>query len=85
MSRQFLYRSGYTVIVPDDVPKPTPLACPVCDLVMSTRDDLIAYARWQCCEWCERMWVQGKRDRWREGWRPDPDVVVATLKGLGMC
>lgn len=78
-------RSGYVLITPTKFTTPTPITCPTCQLVMSTSDDLVSYGKWGCCSWCERMWVQGiNRERWKDGWRPDVDVIDSTLRGLGL-
>lgn len=34
----------------------TPLFCPVCDFVMGTLDDAIAYQENQCCLTCQNQW-----------------------------
>ena len=85
MNKKFIKRDGYIVMTPNDVSDPTPLICPICKLVMSSRDDLISYSKLECCNWCERMWTQGdRRARWHDGWRPNPEHVKATLRGLGL-
>jgi hypothetical protein len=82
--RTIVKRDGYVVVISENAKEPIPLDCPVCNLVMHDIADLVSYDEWKCCSWCERMWVQGKRDEWREGWRPERERVDATLRGLGM-
>jgi len=45
--------------------------CPVCNKYsFSLRDDLYMN-RFDCCFDCYIQFVEGREERWREGWRPD--------------
>ena len=45
--------------------------CPVCDKYsFSTKDDLYMN-KFGCCYECYIGYIQGREERWREGWRPD--------------
>lgn len=83
---RYVDKGDYVVATPDDMSDPTPLTCPTCELIMSSRGDVASYAQFGCCAWCERMWVQGglARARWASGWRPDRSAVRDVLRGMGM-
>lgn len=84
MTRKITKKVGYVIIGDTDASPATPLICPICELAMSTRDDVSSYMHYSCCSWCERMWVDGRNERWQNGWRPSKEAVTATLEGLGM-
>jgi len=45
--------------------------CPVCSAFShSTRDD-VSIVKFQCCYKCYIKWVEGREERWKEGWRPN--------------
>jgi hypothetical protein len=45
--------------------------CPVCGAFShSTRDD-VSLVKFNCCYKCYIKWVEGREDRWKEGWRPN--------------
>ena len=47
--------------------------CPVCDTYsFSGRDDLYMN-KFECCEKCYIQWVEGREERWLEGWRPNKE------------
>ena len=47
--------------------------CPVCDTYsFSGRDDLYMN-KFECCEKCYIQWVEGREERWHDGWRPDKE------------
>ena len=79
-------RDGYIVVTPDDIGTCIPLACPVCNLVMGTREDLSVYSTWSCCTWCKDMFAKGSiaETKWHKGWRPEPEQVESILKSMGM-
>jgi nicotinamide riboside kinase len=44
--------------------------CPVCQAYsFDTRDD-VYMTKFDCCYKCYIQWVEGREDRWSEGWRP---------------
>jgi len=48
--------------------------CPVCDdYSFSTRDD-VYLNKWDCCYRCYVQWVEGREERWEQGWRPALEV-----------
>ena len=45
--------------------------CPVCGAFShSTRDD-VSLVKFDCCYNCYIKWVEGREERWKEGWRPN--------------
>jgi len=45
--------------------------CPVCgEYSFSVRDD-VYFNKWDCCYGCYIRWVEGREERWTEGWRPE--------------
>lgn len=52
-----------------------PLYCPVCQLLMASRDDVMSFSAYQCCNTCEHDWIIGRIDRWIGGWRPDASTI----------
>ena len=66
---------GFVVIVPTDAEPPVPLACPVCHLVMRSRDDEVAWRKHQCCDRCAMFWALPRKSQWDEGWRPTAEQV----------
>lgn len=68
-------RDGFVIIVPVGAEPPVPLACPICDHVLHTRDDESSYAEFSCCERCARLWAHPRREAWKSGWRPTAEQV----------
>jgi len=69
---------GFVVIVPIDAPAPIPLACPLCDHVMRSREDEIGHHDFGCCDRCARTWAHPRRQAWKDGWRPTSDQILAS-------
>ena len=50
--------------------KETNRTCPVCDVYsFRSRDDLYMN-KFECCYSWYIQWVEGREERWQEGWRP---------------
>jgi hypothetical protein len=45
--------------------------CPVCNKFSFYFKDDIYMARYQCCENCFIVYVEGREERWKSGWRPN--------------
>jgi len=58
LSKKLLMRSGNT-------------SCPICTRYDLKARDEIFILRWQCCERCHIKYVDGREERWRQGWRPN--------------
>jgi len=71
--------AGFHVIVPDDVEQAIPFYCGVCDRLLRSRDDELAYQEFQCCHLCALKWAHPRRAEWKSGWRPTQDQVLAAV------
>ena len=49
--------------------------CPVCDIYSFDLKDDLYMNKYSCCWACFMEFVEGREDRWKEGWRPDSDEV----------
>ena len=47
------------------------LNCSVCQNKIKTLNDNVYITKFDCCEKCYVKYVEGREDRWLEGWRPD--------------
>ena len=65
----------YYVIIPNDVPKPIPINCPVCDFLFRSKDDETSWYKFQCCERCSTFWAIPRKNDWMKGWRPNKDEL----------
>ena len=45
--------------------------CPVCNKYSFSLKDDLYMNRFDCCFDCYIQFVEGREERWREGWRPD--------------
>tara|TARA_Y100001963_G_C6437645_1_gene289911 strand:- start:127 stop:429 length:303 start_codon:yes stop_codon:yes gene_type:complete len=66
---------GYLIVIPNSYGNPTPLECPVCEILMRDREDVIAYNNSKCCSYCELMWAYSNREEWDKGWRPKKSEI----------
>ncbi len=46
------------------------LNCPVCSKKLKTINDDIYFTKFDCCEKCYILYIEGREQRWLEGWRP---------------
>jgi len=46
-------------------------SCPTCKKYNLHSRDEIYVLRWQCCETCYINYVEGREERWQQGWRPN--------------
>jgi hypothetical protein len=60
----------YSLVMPKADIAVIPLECPVCEILMSSLEDTLAYQEYNCCRGCELMWVYPNKTRWLTGWRP---------------
>jgi len=67
---------GFVIIRPVDPSPVVPLACPVCDHVLRSRDDERSWEAYACCERCAMLWAHSRRDAWARGWRPTQEQVA---------
>ena len=45
--------------------------CPVCQAYSFELRDDVYMAKFDCCFKCYIQWVEGREDRWFQGWRPE--------------
>ena len=58
------------VIVPEGH-KPESKDCPICNLALSDKEDVINFRVYGCCKTCDVKYRYPNREKWEEGWRPD--------------
>ena len=46
------------------------LNCPVCTNKMKTINDDIYFTKFECCSKCYLNYIEGREQRWLDGWRP---------------
>tara|TARA_R110002072_G_scaffold232387_1_gene389867 strand:+ start:71 stop:466 length:396 start_codon:yes stop_codon:yes gene_type:complete len=46
------------------------LNCPVCFKKIKTINDDIYFTKFDCCEKCYILYIEGREQRWLKGWRP---------------
>jgi hypothetical protein len=51
-----------------------PVWCPLCSGLMKGRSTLTFYD-WGVCVGCHIEFVDGREERWKEGWRPSKEEV----------
>jgi hypothetical protein len=56
-----------------------PLSCPLCELIMRGKSSE-TFFRWGVCVMCTIEFVEDREDRWKSGWRPDPEEMAGYLK-----
>ena len=50
-------------------------ACPVCSKVLLSSYDEVSIKKHSCCDDCYVDYVEGREQRWKDGWRPDKESV----------
>lgn len=53
-----------------------PSFCPVCQVVMKGHKSTISYYNFACCADCHIQWVEGREEKWKEGWRPTSEQIA---------
>lgn len=66
----------FVVIKPVDTGPVVPLCCPLCDIMMRSRDDVEAFLEFGCCHFCALSWAHPRREAWKSGWRPAREDVL---------
>jgi len=49
-------------------------SCPVCNLYSFKSVDDVYMTKFDCCFKCFVRWVEGREERWTEGWRPNNET-----------
>ncbi len=50
--------------------------CPVCSEYSFDKKDDLYMIKYDCCWKCYIQYVDGRVDRWKEGWRPKPEDAL---------
>jgi len=45
--------------------------CPICGKYSFSVHDDVYFNKWECCHGCYIRWVEGREERWTQGWRPE--------------
>lgn len=52
-----------------------PMFCPVCKMVMKGSKSVSSYYNFKCCNNCFIEFVEGREQRWNDGWRPNDEQI----------
>mgnify|MGYP001611260754 FL=1 len=58
----------------------TPTSCSVCHFMMTNNLDATSYLKFKCCVQCYIQFIEGRPDRWNEGWRPEGEEFVRYIE-----
>lgn len=72
-------KNGYCIIVPKDMNETTPMSCSICQTLMRSKEDEIAWGSYGCCSNCALEWAEPRKESWAQGWRPDTKEVTERL------
>jgi hypothetical protein len=72
--RVVVQKNTFLAITPAKLDDYMPLACPVCDTLMCL-DDAHTWEEFSCCSQCANAWAYLRKEEWKTGWRPSPDVI----------
>lgn len=59
-----------------------PSWCPVCQLVMKGSKSTRSYYDFGCCINCQIEFVDGREQRWKDGWRPSPEQLASFVEKI---
>ena len=49
-------------------------SCPICNVYSFKSNDDVYMSKFECCEKCYIQWIEGREDRWNDGWRPNNET-----------
>tara|TARA_R100000008_G_C3573561_1_gene163757 strand:- start:1112 stop:1510 length:399 start_codon:yes stop_codon:yes gene_type:complete len=49
-------------------------SCPICNVYSFKSNDDVYMSKFGCCEKCYIQWIEGREDRWNDGWRPNNET-----------
>lgn len=70
---------NYWVVLPEEHDV-IPLDCPVCNVLLSGKEDVLSYRKNDCCKKCTDVFVYPNREKWNKGWRPNLDEINSQRK-----
>jgi len=47
---------SFFLVLPESVPDIAPLSCGVCEQIFRTHDDISAWHKFKCCDFCANTW-----------------------------
>jgi len=59
-----------------------PTFCPLCSLVMKGTRSNFTYYDYGVCVLCKIEFVEGREDRWKNGWRPSQEELERHKKNI---
>jgi hypothetical protein len=68
------------IIIPKNYEEPSPLNCPVCDMLLSSFEDNESYKSKKCCHDCCYKWADANLQKWNEGWRPSLEEIELEVR-----
>jgi len=54
--------------------------CNVCNKNQIKRQHDVYFTKFQCCFECYVQWVEGREERWSDGWRPENELQTDQRK-----
>ena len=79
-NRILIEKDGYVVVYHEDNEKNIiPTFCEVCNCMLRTLDDEIAYNQFKCCDDCTQQFARPNVERWQTGWRPDDSELKKAI------
>jgi hypothetical protein len=72
--------NDFFIIKPDNEYHSTPISCPNCHLLMRSKEDELAWDKFQCCNICSMEWAESQKENWKNGWRPSPEEISKKLQ-----
>lgn len=52
-----------------------PVWCPICDGPMKGNRSTFCYYKYGCCQMCWVEFIDGREQRWLDGWRPSAEEL----------
>lgn len=59
-----------------------PMWCPYCRGLMKGNKSNGTWYDWGCCIQCYIEYIEDREQRWKDGWRPSPEVLEAFSKKI---
>lgn len=75
---------GYCIIIPQGLHEVIPIKCPVCNVLMRSRDDEVSWDKFKCCSNCDHEWASPQTEKWKNGWRPSLEEISDMMERRGM-
>ena len=63
------------VLIKKDDHQACGIFCQVCDFLIKTADDSRIFNEWGTCHDCYLRFVESRREEWKDGWRPEQEIL----------